>query len=148
MKRAILVSDPSRARLFVSAGRHEPLQLLHSESNPAGRAREQDLRSDEAGRYSEHGKHGILSGMEPHTLGHEVEAERFARHLADLLKRSHAAGEYESITIASPAHFLGILRADLDPAVEKVATLIAKDLSKLGPGELMEHVGPLLWPGA
>jgi protein required for attachment to host cells len=148
MKRAILVCDPSRARLFVSVGRHEPLRLLHSESNPAGRAREQDVRSDEPGRYSEHGKQGILSGMEPHTSAHEVEAERFARHVADLVQRSHARGEYESITIASPAHFLGLLRPALGPAVERVATLIAKDLSKLEPAELMEHVGPLLWPGS
>ena len=148
MKRAILVSDPSRARLFVSVGRHEPLRQLHSEGNPAGRAREQDLRSDEPGRYSEHGKQGILSGMEPHTSAHEVESERFARHLAEELKRWHAGGEYESLTIASPAHFLGLLRAALDPSVERVTTFIAKDLSKLEPGELMEHVGPLLWPGA
>jgi len=148
MKRAILVCDPSRARLFVSVGRHEPLRLLHSEDNPAGRAREQDLRSDEAGRYSEHGKHGILSGMEPHTSAHEVEAERFARHVADLLKRSHAQGNFESILIAAPAHFLGLLRAALDPAVERVATCVAKDLSKLEPAEVMDHVGAMVWPGS
>jgi protein required for attachment to host cells len=148
MKRAILVCDASRARLFVSVGRHEPLRLLHSEDNPRGRAREQDLRSDEAGRYSEHGKHGILSGMEPHTSAHEVESERFARHLAGVVKQSHVRGEFESLAIVSPPHFLGLLRATLDPDLERLATGIAKDLSKLEPGELMDHVAPMLWPGS
>jgi len=148
MKRAILVCDPSRARLFVSVGRHEHLRLLHSESNPTGRARDQELRSDEPGRYSEGGKQGIRSAMEPHTSAHEVEAERFARHVADVLQRSHARGEYESITVASPAHFLGLLRSSLDPVIERVATFLAKDFSKLEPDDLMEHVGPLLWPGS
>ncbi len=147
MERAILVCDASRARLFASTGRHAPLRPLFSEDNPVGRAREQDLRSDQPGRYSEGGKQGVRSAMDPHTPAHEVEEERFARHLADALQRSHARGEFKSLTIAAPAHFLGLLRAALDPAIERLAVCVAKDLSKLEPAELMEHVGPMLWPG-
>jgi protein required for attachment to host cells len=148
MKRAILVSDASRASLFASTGRNEPLRLLHSEDNPLGRARDRDLVTDEPGRYSEGGKHGIGSAMEPPTRAHEVEEERFARHLAQVLKQSHARGEFESVLIASPAHMLGLLRADLGPAVERVAIFLAKDFARLAPAELMEHVGPVLWPGS
>jgi protein required for attachment to host cells len=86
--------------------------------------------------------------MEPHTSAHEVEAERFARHLAGVVKQSHVRGEFESLAIASPPYFLVLMRAALDPALERLATGIAKDLSKLEPGELMDHVAPMLWPGS
>jgi protein required for attachment to host cells len=150
MKRIVLVCDSSRARLLASMGRHEPLQLVWSEDNPQGRAIEQDLRSDESGRLRKGGRAGVLSAMDPNKTAHEVEAERFAHHLAGQLKshlESHAA--YDGLVIAAPAHFLGLLRELLAPEVRDVLKdSVPKDLTKMSERELRDEVGPLLWPGS
>jgi protein required for attachment to host cells len=149
MKRVILVCDASRARLFVSVGRHEPLQLLRQEDNPAGRATEQELRTDEPGRYRKGGQAAALSAMDPHTTAHEVESEKFARHLAAELKKLFDNHEYDSLVIAAPPHLLGLLRDSLSSEVRHILkSSVAKDLTHMDERELREEVGPILWPGS
>ena len=149
MKRVILVCDASRARLFAGVGRHEPLQLLREEDNPGGRATEQELRSDEAGRLRKGGRGGVLSAMDPHKTAHEVDSERFSHHLAAQLKELFDKREFDALVIVAPAHLLGLLRSALAPEVQQhLKSSVAKDLTHMGERELREEVGPMLWPGS
>jgi protein required for attachment to host cells len=80
----ILVSDASRAKLYSTTGRHQPLHLEREIANPSGRAREQDLVSDQAGRIRKGGMHGVHSAMDPQTTAHQAAADEFARELGEL----------------------------------------------------------------
>ena len=55
--------------------------------------------------------------MEPDTTQHEVQAERFARELGQVLSEALTSKKYDVVGLVAPAHFLGLLRAELTPQV-------------------------------
>ncbi len=154
--RFLLVADASRARLFRQStdGRYE---LLESFDHGESRARARDLVADATGRKpigpsvgSRYGARAVAlgfgrPGVAPTTEPKEVEAQKFARELADALEVWLDAES--RLVLAAPPHFLGLLRATLSgPIAKRVELTLDKDLTQLDPRELRERVRGALSP--
>lgn len=148
----ILVSDASRARLFVGQKKNQPWTLLESIDHPESRAKGKDLVTDRPGRVAQSGGSnssggpgspgkGSRSGMEPPTSPKEVEHEQFARFLADFLAKGLREQAYSSILLVANPHFLGLLRTMMDEQVKKhVKATVDKDYTSLHQKELQERL--------
>jgi protein required for attachment to host cells len=137
----ILVCDASDARFFMTFDGGRTLHLVDSRVNPGGRLKESDLRSDKPGRIRSRGAVTHVTDMGPHTLATEVEARHFAHLLAEMLRVAHDRHRFDSLIIAAPPHFLGLLRGELDPIVASfVTSSIDKDLTHLNKWQLSEHL--------
>lgn len=155
----ILVADASRARVFRDAVflRNEETvkgyDLIQSLEHPESRAKSRDLMSDATGRKpvgpSKGNSYGGPSasrsygrpGAEPDTDPKAVEAEKFARELAHLLESKLNEHSYDSLVVAAPPHFLGLLKQTVNKQVaNRVQLWLNKDLTKLEKQELETHV--------
>jgi protein required for attachment to host cells len=132
----ILVSDASRARLFRRERQGRAWQLLFEIEHPESRAKGRDLKSDRPGRFSlDHAK-GFQLQMEP-VSPHEIEAERFAGTLVELLERGLDEHAFDRLMLVAPPHFLGLLRKRLGKEVSRRVTgWRDKDYTHLAPREL------------
>jgi protein required for attachment to host cells len=141
----VIVIDASRARIYSTTGRHQPLHLEREVANPQGRTREQELVSDQAGRIRKGGMHGVHSAMDPQTTAHQAAADQFARELAHTLRHEQERGSFASLVIAAPPHFLGELRPLLGKEVEScLKASVAKDLIHFEGNELRERLNASL----
>ena len=143
----ILVADASRARLLedrqTKLGYKEIAQFEH----PDSRARVRDLTSDANGRMpsgqsvTEHPSGLGRPGAAPDTDPKEVEAQRFASELADMLGKRLDEHAYEGLILVAPPHFLGLLRGHINAQVHKrVEGSIDKDFSMLPLHELKKRL--------
>jgi protein required for attachment to host cells len=147
----ILVCDASRARLFrekpQGKGLEQVTELEHGES----RLHVRDLMSDANGRKpvgpvparSATGQGGAYGrpGAAPDTDPKEVEAQKFARELADMLEKGLNDHAYEHLVVVAPPHFLGTIRGTVSAQVKKhLETTIDKDLTNLDLPELTRRL--------
>ena len=134
--RWILVADASRARFFREDPKERTFEQIGAFDHEASRAKVRDLMADANGRKpvgpsmsAGHLAHG-RPGAEPDTDAKSVEAEKFARELADYIESGVLAHAFESLVLVAPPHFLGLLRAQLGKeAPRHVETTIDKDLT-------------------
>jgi protein required for attachment to host cells len=148
MTQLILVCDAGDARFF-QASDGEALRILRVMHNPRGRASDRELLSDAPGRVCKPGGACTLSAMDPRTSAHEVEAERFARRLAAALQGALDRGEYDSLAVFAPPHFLGVLRSSIGPQVRKrLSSAVAKDFAHVDQRVLKARLKRMLLPGA
>ncbi|MBR9650513.1 host attachment protein [Thalassovita aquimarina] len=86
--------------------------------------------SDRSGRMHDAGPGGKSVWAE--TDWHQIEKERFARHLAEQLETFADKGLYEAVVIIADAHSLGQLRAAYGAKTKaRLQGEIAKDLTNL-----------------
>jgi protein required for attachment to host cells len=142
----VLVCDASRAQLFeeTSPGRH--YRTVASFTHPEGRARVSELMADAQGRKPVGGSRGVDTrpggfhgrpGAEPDTDPKRVEAQKFARQLAGLLKKGLDDRAYEALVLVAPGKFLGLVKATLDEQVRgRVEATVDRDLTKLETHEI------------
>jgi protein required for attachment to host cells len=142
MKRWILICDASEARIFRQDLSRAALMLVRVISNPEGRAREQELVTDEPGRMRKSSGSTNLSAMDPKTTAHDAAAQRFAERLAEILDESARHDAYDQLVVAAPAHLLGLLRAKFTaPVSERLEMSTAKDLVHVAAVDLLKHLG-------
>jgi len=142
----ILVADACGARLFVTFDSGRSLHLLKRFSHARSRDMEADLVSDRlgSGRSS---THAMPSTKQPHTTHKELEAIEFATVLNDYLLHAAQLHKFESLVLVAPRHFLGLLRAELDPTLARmISATIAKDLIYMDESTIREHVVKAVWP--
>ena len=126
-KQWIVVADASQARVLEVRG--SELVVLREFDNPAGRARNQDLVSEESGRMNKSGRR-IRSAMDPATSPHDQQAILFAHRLAKLLDSGATEGGYDRLMLVAPPHLLGLLREAISPAVQhRVCGELSKDFA-------------------
>lgn len=116
----IVVADGSRARIFERRERNQPLREIEDFLNEAGRADNEELRTDGGGRFF--GKNGRAQGdtSEPPVSPKEREVENFSRTIADYLERGRNEHRYEQIYLIAAPKFLGHLRGNMKPPLEKM----------------------------
>lgn len=147
----ILVSDASRAVLLRTKEKDKPgFNVVGRFDHPDSRAHARDLTTDTSGRKpvgpppaARVGSHGASGrpGAEPETAAKEVEAQRFARELADVLERGLAAHEYEELMLVAPPHFLGVLKGSVSEQVSKhIHSTVDKDYTSLELSDLEERL--------
>jgi len=140
----VLVSDTTRARVFATDKARGPLTevetLLHAES----RLHEQELTSDARPGRNTGGNGGA------HSLGHEVDTKKhegikFAKTICDYLNLAHASNRFERLYIMAAPSFLGELRHNLSrPVSQAVSEEIAKNITRMDPGVIREHLPDFL----
>lgn len=147
----VLVADASRARLFHGTG--DELVLESTLDHPGSRARVRDLMADANGRKPAgptrgpaYGGNSISEGVgrtgaAPTTDPKEVEAQKFAHELCDLLAERTRDEANASVVLVAPPQFLGLLRQTLDKQVAKrVRHSIDKHLVNLDAKQLIERL--------
>lgn len=153
MNRWVLVSDASRAMLFVERMPGGTLDLVEQLEHPDSRARARDLMADASGRKpvgpSMGGHYGGRSvslgagrvGAAPDTDPKEVEGEKFAREISAVLEDRRLQHAFDELVLVAPPHFLGLLKGALTAQVQKlVEGTVSKDLSMLDAREIEAHL--------
>lgn len=141
----MLVADSARARVFQvqknqnvvlePAWEHQPVG-----SNLSSRA----IASDRPGRTFDRAGEG-RHAKEPPTDPARYEKERFAREVIQRLDEARKQNAFEALIIVAPPQFLGDLRAAMSTQLEGCVTAeLNKDLSKLKPVEIIEHLKDVL----
>jgi protein required for attachment to host cells len=126
MRTWILLADAASARLYVSGERPGDWTLLRQLEHAESRMRPSELLSDKPGRVKQ--STGSRAALEPPTPRKKVEAERFARELAQVLDEGVVSGGCERLVLVAPPAFLGVLRDKLPPRVAaRVSDVIEKD---------------------
>ncbi|GMR18456.1 MAG: host attachment protein [Gammaproteobacteria bacterium] len=138
--RWILVADSTRARIFLTKTINGKLHEIETLVHPEGRLHTQELTSDLPGRSFD------SEGEGRHALGREhdpkqQEAIYFSKTIATRLNRAQKSGELKSLFIVAPPGMLGLLRDHLNKQTKAlVVGELDKNLAKLKPGELLDHL--------
>lgn len=124
----VLVADGRKMLLLRNEGDavHPNLVVESAEEriNPATR----DQATDAAGQASS-SQGGARSSMEP-TDFHQLEEDRFAAEVADLLKRRALSNDFESLIVVAPPRTLGEMRKHYHKEVsERLTGELDKDLT-------------------
>lgn len=142
----LLVADASGARIFEVAAdgrsmQREPVQAFETETPPS-----REIASDRQGRTFDSAGEGRHAKERP-TDPQRYEKERFARHLADALRKAYTGHAFGRLAIVAPPQMLGDLRACLDDEVRKaVVKETAKDLAMQPAHELERLLDDLVTP--
>ncbi len=142
----ILVCDAGRAKLFEETSPARHYRTVGAFEHPEGRARVTELVADAQGRKPVGGSRGANArpegfhgrpGVEPETDPKQVEAQKFARRLAEVLEKGLDDRAYEALVVVAPGKFLGTVKAALDDRVRgRVEATVDRDLSQLEPREI------------
>ena len=114
--RALIVADSGRARFYELDEDFENLTETFDLVHPEARLRASEVYEGDLGRRSG----GSLS---PHNERRDVEAEHFARQVAEEARKR--VGDYESLHIVAPPRFLGQLRKQLSSHQRSLLLLMA-----------------------
>ena len=124
----VVVADGRKLLLLRNEGDGD-FPVLHKvaveiHDNPA----DHDQKTDLAGRAPNR-TGGSNSMGEPDF--HQLEEDRFAATVAELLKRRAMHGDYEALVVVAPPHTLGELRKHYHKEVsDRLKAELAKDLTK------------------
>jgi protein required for attachment to host cells len=140
----ILLADSASARLYQTDEHLRDWAVVREFNHPEGRAKESELVSDKPGRVQQ--SRGYRSAMEPPTPRKKVEAERFARLLADVLDQGVVSGAYQRLIVVAAPPFLGELRSALSDRVSDRALVIDKDYLHLDPPQVKQRLQEQLRP--
>ena len=149
-RNCVVVAGGSRARFFSLQDPQVPemesgpnLVELSDLVNPEKDARQRDLWSETKSGRNRSAAAGAAHGYDDHREQHEDEFERrFARSVAEECLRLAQSHGTRNVVLVAQKRMLGFLRTTLDPVFKAGVEIqeLAKDLSKLPPKELHEHL--------
>lgn len=126
----LVVADEGRAALYRAEEPTGPLTEVQDFVGAENRVPDRELVTDRPGRSFDAGGEG-RHALEPSTEPGEVEAQRFAKWLAERLDQSRRAGRFEMLGLIAPPTFLGRLRKSLpDQTARQVVLEVDKDLTR------------------
>lgn len=141
----ILVANASEAHLYSSPkarlfNQHGHLREVGSFDHPQSRQKTADFVSDRNGCRPANNA-GMSTTINAHSAK-EVEAETFARELADKLAHEHFADRYQDLIIAAPPSFCGMLNKHLQSRhLDNIVSVrIQKDYTKFKTNQLMQQL--------
>ena len=149
----VVVADEAIARILERPPEDGDLVPVEELTDPAAHAKGTDLRHEPHGRRAGGGTQRT-DGRAPHALmsatnatssageaEQHVEAQDFARRVAERLKQLQQQGRYDELHLVAAPRFLGYLRKALDPQVERaVVQSLDKDLVHLDAAELTQRI--------
>ena len=135
----ILVADGARARLFTAERPRGPLTQQAEYANPDDRLRDRELTSDAPGRGNK-AADGSRYAMGEDDARDEL-VRRFARELAEVLRKGQLAHQFARLYLVAPPRFLGVLREAMDGATSAVVVeSINKDVVGEKPEAIRSHL--------
>jgi protein required for attachment to host cells len=138
----VVVADSARARVFRVESRIGPLEEVKDFGNSQGRLHDGDMYTDEQTRRLELGANDYhqSNDYEPPRTHERVIAHRFAKEVANYLRRGALENRYARLAVAAAPEFLGVLRHELDDNTRsRIVLEIAKDLSKMRADQLRPY---------
>jgi len=136
----ILTADSEYARFLESSGSKGPLKELNTMVCASARQQEQELVSDRPGRSfgrAGGGRHSMESGND----AKHIEAERFAKEIADYLESALEKKMFSRIVFVAPPAFLGLLRGSISQRLKStVSQEIDKNIVRMELSELRKHL--------
>ena len=133
----ILVCDSAHARLYETHSGNSAWKLVQSLRHPESQTKGSDLVTDGAGSRSSEGASVNHNARAPTSSPKEVEKGHFAHTLSKLLDEALRAGRFSRWVLAAAPHFLGLLKNELTPELERhLMHTVDKDLTHLGTAEL------------
>lgn len=143
----VVVTDSEKALFLVNRTDAEDpnLEVVRVEEEPNPPDREQ--KANRAGQNQESAAPGVRSYEE--TDFHELQKERFATDLAEMLYKMAHSGRFDRLVIVASPQVLGVLRDEMHQEVSsrivaeipktltnhplsKIETIVAHDLSAMG----------------
>ena len=103
--RWIMVANTVNAQIYQIDGKQ--LCLMAEFDHPEGLKKAQELTTDRPGQYNT--SHNGQGSSPPAHSPKEVEDERFAMHLCQVLEQARNAQQFQVLTLIAPAHFVGLL---------------------------------------
>ncbi|HET9484213.1 MAG TPA: host attachment protein [Xanthomonadales bacterium] len=136
----VLVADKSRARLLAAYSNDAQLVEIAAFQHDAGRAHGRELVTDKPPRLQ--GKlPGQRHGVEAETDPRRVEAERFAKLLAEHLDEGRARDAFDRLYLVAPPEFLGLLRVRLGKETEsRLAGSVNKELTQDSADQIRDYL--------
>ena len=137
----ILVCDAARARLFETRGDDPSWHPVGTFSHPESRRKARDLVTDHMGRSVAEGGSVHHNALAPASSPKEVEKGHFAHTLATMLDQAMRSRRFHGWVLVAPAHFLGMLKKELTPELEKhLMATVDRDLSHFDAHHLAERL--------
>jgi protein required for attachment to host cells len=133
----VLVSDGRRARLLRNQGTIANPKLTVERALEQDNPPTREQGTDKPGRM--HGSDGVSRSSVEQTDWHQLQEQRFASELADLLYKLGHAGNYAELIVVAPPKMLGDLRSSFHPKVRSaVIAEVAKDLTQYSVPEISD----------
>ena len=124
----VMIADGRKSLFFRNEGDGEFPHLIVERKEIHENPKNADQKSDATG--SAHSSFGTVRSAFSDTDFHQLEEDRFAGEMAEMLKQRALRQEFDSLIIVAPPKTLGELRKHYHKEVEKRITAeIAKDLT-------------------
>jgi len=155
----ILSANNGRARFFAESDPAEPLQEIEDMINSAAQLRTSESETDRLGPTAAAGSGHNIGGTQGVSLSHNAQAgapnkqyqpaqtpaqhanEIFAKDVSQFLLKAQQEGRYQQLVISASPEFLGTLRQNLDPQIQKlVKAEFNKDYTHSNPQQLREQL--------
>ena len=146
----VVVADGSRARFFTLREAEHPeiesspnLIEINDLIQPEKELHNGELWAESRTSRSRGRNGGPAHGFDDHREQHNEELDRrFARSVAEEAARLALSQQTRNVILVAQKRMLGVLRTCMDPLVKAGVEVqeLAKDLSKLNPLELHEHL--------
>jgi protein required for attachment to host cells len=131
----VVTADEAIARILQRQGARGELEPVEELTDPDAHARGTDLRHDA------HGRRGTTVASSAGEGEQHVQAETFARKVAQRLTEAFHQHRFDELRIAAAPRFLGLLRKSLDTQVARMVTeTVNKDLTHMTEREITEHM--------
>lgn len=142
----ILIADGATARVVSDGGEGRSLVPVDDLRLAGNNLPDRDLAADRPGRAFDRAGTG-RHAMEPRTVPHRIEHERFAREIVAALEQARQQNRFDHLILVAPPRMMGDLRSLLPPVIaEAVSGELTKDLTKISIHDLPAHL-EAVWNG-
>lgn len=132
----IVVANASCARIYSKTKGDHQLSLVKELEHPDSRKKASDLVADGKGRYMARAAVGTYSSR---TDPKEVEAEHFAKELADILEHGRTGNDFKALILVASPPFQGMIKEHMsDHLLAQISETIPKDYHAATAKELAE----------
>jgi protein required for attachment to host cells len=137
----ILIADSSRARIFEKKESEKYLREVDDYVNAAGRFEDNELGTDERGRFYGRGEREQGHTSQPAVSLVEHENEIFSHTLANYLDAARNAHRYSRLYLVAGPKFLGLMHDSLKKEVSQlVVDELVKDISTMSAREVENYL--------
>jgi len=140
----VVVADSTKARVLMAEKPGMELSEMDVLIHPESRLHEQELTTDLPGRAFDSvgdARHAMSSSVDPK----KQEMVRFAKQVADHLESGRTSGRFTKLYLIAAPAFLGHLRGNLSPSLERVVQAsVDKNLVTQGVEEIRAQLPDFL----
>lgn len=135
----IMVANSNDCRIYQYDKNIKSLKLIDEINHPENRLREQDLVSDNSGKFK---SYGLIGGSYEPELSHvEIAVDKFAKEMAEKLNTGRIKHLYDGIILLMPSAMGGMLLKHLNKNVLGfVQKSIKKNIMKLSNNKLEKYL--------